>query len=65
MSTHLPGFQSFFFFFALFCIKIGKISHPVLGLRVTLEIVVWILDTFDNYLEIKKYFTKYLKESWM
>ena len=25
MSTHLPGFQSFFSFFASFCI--GKISH--------------------------------------
>ena len=25
MSTHMPGFQSFFSFFASFCI--GKISH--------------------------------------
>ena len=34
-------------------------------LRVTLEIVVCIFDTFDNNLEIKNCFTKYLNESWL
>ena len=32
-------------------------------LRVTLQSVVWIFDTFDKNLEMKNDFTKYLKES--
>ena len=31
-------------------------------LRVTLEIVFWIFDTYDNNLEITNDFGKYLKE---
>ena len=45
-----------------------KLSHELYSispiiLRVTLEIVVRLFDTFDNNFEIKNYFTKYLKES--
>ena len=29
---------------------------------VTLDIIIWILDTFDDYLEIKSALTKYWKE---
>ena len=29
---------------------------------IPLEIIVWISDTFENYLKIKYDFTKYLKE---
>ena len=31
MSTHVPGFQSFFKFFASFCI--GKISHSSMRVK--------------------------------
>ena len=33
------------------------------SLRVTIEIVVWISDTFDNNLEIKNQSSTYLKGS--
>ena len=32
MSTHVPGFQSFFRFYASFCI--GQISHQLSSIRV-------------------------------
>ena len=41
----------------------AKVASVLEGLRVGLEIVVWILDLFYNNLEIKNDFTKYLKES--
>ena len=33
------------------------------GLRVSHEVTTWIFHTLDNDLEIKNYFTKYLKET--
>ena len=45
---------------------IGSWSHHSTCLfisRVSLEIGVWIYDTFDDDFRIKNVFTKYLKES--
>ena len=39
----------------------GSLTHTCL--RVPLEIVVWIYNTFDDNLGIKKDFIKHLKES--
>ena len=44
----------------------GRLRGPVLThqyLKVPLKIVVWIFGTFDNNLEIKIGFTKYLKKN--
>ena len=44
---------------------LGSLYAASLVLSASLEIVVWIFDTYDNNLEIKNNFTKYLKESWL
>ena len=41
-----------------------KVAAALKELSVTLEIVVWIFDTYGNNLEIKNYFTKYLKHNF-
>ena len=45
----------------LAAVSINGLTHS--GLRVPLEIVVWIDDIFENNIGIKNDFTKYLKES--
>ena len=40
-----------------------NISLAFLASRLTLENVVWIFDTFDDNIEIKKKITKYLEEN--
>ena len=42
--------------------EILNIFYPSM-LMVTLDIIIWILDTFDDYLEIENALSKYLKES--
>ena len=56
VSVNIDFWQSQYYY--------STLDNPLL-LRVTLEIVVWIFDTFGNNLEIKIYFAKYLKKSWL
>ena len=61
--SETKGNDVFLFNIALFLFSCTMLSHIVASIRVPLEIVVWIFDTFDYNFGIKNYFTKYLKES--
>ena len=64
MSTHMPGFQSFFSFFASFCI--GQISHhqhkgyPIHALSTSWQVSSGILECFEGYFRKRHTYRRHL-----